>query len=117
MYFLVNDITLNDIITRLEALEGPDYELDKAIFYWRHPDLMERPMRAPDKFTCSIDAALTLVPEGWNFECGRHVRRGFKATLWGPAMPTIAWVTKSSIAIALCIAALKARQAMETDGV
>ena len=79
--------SLGDLIARLEKATGPDRELDCLIFelhhklltperrgtYYGEPtgqyfDLDGNPLpeRAPF-FTSSIDAAMTLVPDGWDF--------------------------------------------------
>jgi hypothetical protein len=67
-----------------EQATGPDHELDLAIVYALHPDIGPyrplcegddpifwhdpyRKMSCPN-FTSSIDAAMTLVPEGWWLE-------------------------------------------------
>lgn len=59
---------------RVEALTGPCHETDKAILaalgytwrgmgYWADDDSHQ--WRGPTFFTERLDAALTLVPEGW----------------------------------------------------
>lgn len=110
---------MQDLIKRLEAASGPDRELDHAITTALWPN---EPLQWPDQykasgdfwsrravphFTNSIDAALTLVPKG---------RRGFVG--FGGNNLSGTWVRgEASIdashkypAIALCIAALKARE-------
>ena len=63
------------LIERLEAATGPDRELDAAILvavggkrrfddWWIGYRFIGREASA---FTASIDAALTLVPEGWDY--------------------------------------------------
>ena len=89
------DEALRDLIERVEAAQGPDRELDRDIMivvvpcdrarfrYWApvNEDTgygvidVERVYYAPHcaqavavpQFTASIDAAMTLVPEGWRF--------------------------------------------------
>lgn len=71
---------LEAIIARLEAATGPDCKLDGEIFkllnpegHWvefsgvwhRRDDVDFVAYDIPPKFSLSIDAALTLVPEGW----------------------------------------------------
>lgn len=86
---------MKDLIERLEAATGPDQELDHAI---------GMAVGFGGDFTSSIDAALTLVPEGygWNLQGNTNsfyaVVRGYK----NKVSPTPA--------IALCIAALRARE-------
>lgn len=64
---------MDDLIAQLEAATGPDRELDAAIkelvgHAWDYAADWgmrgnEKPVALP--YTASIDAALTLVPEGW----------------------------------------------------
>lgn len=120
--------TIPALIERLRAAEGPDRGLDARIhillaggseadadYAATDPDLTCAPLR----YTESVDAALTLVPEAhlwelrhgvearaivWNMEtdygeAGHDVPKGYHAT---------------SPAIALCIAALEARHLIAT---
>lgn len=105
---------MNDLITRLEHAYGPDRELDRAIhirdgllgvgMYGDHP-----------RYTASIDAALTLVPEGWTVAtiCQNddkswfaELREGFLTSYNRVALSP---VKSSTPALALAAAALKAR--------
>lgn len=122
-------MTRDELIARLEAATGPDRELDRAIAMslgWRH-DPHDGPYgtwTAPDgtrhttfnEWTASIDAALTLVPEGMDWLiCSR--RRNFRDGYYVHIMDGDvnrdghsageAW--HLAPAVALCIAALKAR--------
>lgn len=59
---------LNTLASMVEALDGPDRKLDLEIVAivragMRHPDFI-----APPAYTESLDAAMTLVPEGWAVE-------------------------------------------------
>lgn len=100
-----------DLIERLEKATEPEWELDAAIA--RLDDIREAFGDCADDevppYTSSIDAALTLVPEGckWlvqdlgiGFEACTYPRKGVPCAAKGAAP-----------AIALCIAALKARSA------
>lgn len=116
----------NELIERLEAATGPDRELDAAIaeavghtvkydkadlrdttpWYQPVPDYSWQPV---PQFSASIDAALTLVPEGLNYEL---TTTGYKpgATvcgniLTGPHEGAYA----ATPALAICIAALRAK--------
>lgn len=116
----------NDLIAlaeRCEAATGSDRELDAAIaglfthdvesddgdFWWGPFDAA--PTRVPD-FTASLDAALSLVPEGWHTHLALqdrhslrwkwHLRGGFGVNAESRAQ---------SAALALCAAALRARAA------
>lgn len=146
---------LADLISRLEAATGPDRELDARIVLalnirpdWAKTDpaeliAMREPLVAPDTwtvsvgycgpslvflpYTASIDAALTLVPEGWFWRVGRtsiyqawafissthpdHGEPGRNEFAWKREE----WEPPSHPALALCIAALKARAALAKE--
>jgi hypothetical protein len=126
---------MKELIARLEKATGPDRELDVAIAFavglirerdgnylyatGNDSDMVVEPNEYDDHlvaqplryFTSSIDCALSLVPEGW---------------IWDLASTGAAWVMPdgdiegqivvSGIkhpAIALVIAALRAREAMK----
>ncbi len=108
-----------DLIARLEAATGPSRELDlelwwacKANHSGKHP--MEPAYKAQclkqndaPRYTFSIDAALSLVPDN-NDYCEAGVRAGvLHAACWQQRIGDIpAW----RIAILVTIAALKARE-------
>ena len=123
----------SELIARLEAAEGPSRELDLDISYG---------LGLPDwLFTGSVDAALTLVPEGpwsgeiiWRFgdlKIGGFVELNKANPAWlepgydysEPPHAHAACVDSYSdqepdpqprpIPIAICIASLRAREAME----
>lgn len=131
-------MTLDDLIALLEKAEAPSRELDQAIHLLVLPDdLASKIIRGDMKvhewslgmggicwrsdsgssggtwpvrhYSSSIDAALTLAPEGvndWDLRCRNSV--AFKATLYRPSRE---YEGRSPVlAIALCIAALKARK-------
>jgi hypothetical protein len=121
-------LTLAD---RCEAATGPDRELDVEIVYGLYPDIgnyagqcigddpifWHEPYRKQPcpHFTASLDAAMTLVPEGLDFGCGR----GIDTELGANKAVCHAWVGEGegdlvfaeTVALALCAAALKARAA------
>lgn len=129
--------TLLALAERCETAEGPDDVLDADIMAAVHPELTvhpwvrrtypngKRPFFAdtsdPDnlnvvstsRFTASLDAAVTLVPDdyGWQMRRG-HVGGGRTVCyLWdgkGIWSPTVVAATP---ALALCAAALRARAA------
>lgn len=143
--------SLGEIIKRLEAATGPDRSLDTAVMqaigYEAKDVLGERPGRFEQltgylcrkpgdahwtptpHVTRSIDAALTLVPDGWAWQVGPF---NFKRISWaqlaepaddiqgyGPGIKNRAQADHVVPAISLCIAALKARQAariLASDG-
>lgn len=104
---------MQDLIERLEKATGPDRTLDRSIIgvlvdageVESHPLLVDVP-----PYTASLDAALTLVMpgHGWSLQGNTDV---FYAVVYGqynkPAAPTPA--------LALCIAALRARLALSTS--
>lgn len=146
---------LSDLIERLEKATGPDRELDVAIGFavgrirerdgnylyatGNDSDMVVEPNEYDDHlvsqplsyYTASIDAALTLVPEGsWAGldpiffdEPGRVL---FDAIIcrpdWSQWTPAGEWIGRKEAraatpALALCIAALRARLSQEnTDG-
>ena len=135
----------NDLITRLESADGPSYALDCEIWDQIYPgerqarfdkltakgqpyhmrlgpadiDGYVQPLRS---FTASIDAALTLVPEGWNWMAGNRNQPIARAYVENSQMafvglggmkrnPDRQWFecVASTPALALAAAALKAR--------
>jgi hypothetical protein len=97
---------MDEPIAKLEALDGPDRELDAEIagtdpttVHWHDED--ETP-----RYTASIDAAVTLIPEGWYCDYDGQLgvihlyRKGDMKTHMGQA---------DTPAVAICIAALKAK--------
>jgi len=120
----------DDLIARLEAATELDRELDAEIgrfavarFLGYVPD---RPQHGCALYTASIDAALTLVPEGWRLAalCERDPwfcrleTHDFESVTWGKGSDWITEVTSgseatakaSTPALAICIAALRARE-------
>jgi hypothetical protein len=107
-------MTREELIAALEAATGPSRELDAAIFShlygWSYPlvgaavhDFRENGAA----YTASIDAALTLVPDG----CEAVIWTAGGADVF-PATPGLRAYDATHAAtpaIALCIAALRAR--------
>ena len=100
---------LADLIARLERAEGPDCELDCAIYAF-----VFVAQDNPPPYTGSVDAALTLVPEGVeevrlqiNKEVGCSNATMDPDTFVGETVVG----TANHPALALCIAALRAREA------
>ena len=116
-------VSFESLAHRCEQATGPDRELGKGVLKacgwteviafghsWLRPDgspLMASSLPDP---TASLDAALTLVPEGWQWEVqGRGlalVHDGKKFIHKGRA---------ATPALALCAAALRARAAMQAQ--
>ena len=117
-------MTLLELIAALEAAEGPSLELDRQISIAMSRITYNLPC------TASIDAALTLVPQGYDWDVGHIHKNGFvcASIMWeamagedfaefldaGPE--TIIWWNETgkaaTPALALCIAALKTRAAI-----
>ena len=100
---------LVELAERCEAAEGPDRELDDSIRF-----ITRQPFNAHQEpsYTASIDAALTLVPEGHHWQVGIGIETEF-----GHRDSAYAWCSQSDCgelniaatpALALCVAALRA---------
>lgn len=131
-------MTTAELIEKLERANGPSRELDaeiKAHVYggtamqspfngnWcvyqagasdpRRDRVMERPRHvlhevwANDRYTASIDAAIGLVPEGWGWTLQSDGGPGPMAFVKGCERYQVGFTP----AIAICIAALKAKEA------
>lgn len=119
---------MEDLIKRLEAATGPSRELDAEIVRlvagwkridspggadWIDPRGYEQCDRDVPHYTASIDAALTLVPEHWSATISTHPNNiGTFARVYNDGMktePAFNVHGNRPPAIALCIAALKAR--------
>jgi hypothetical protein len=115
---------------RCEAATGPDRELDGDIFCaLGHAPFIEGAYcayRSP-AYTASLDAAMTLVPEGWRWMAGHREfshARGYVEN-GGPAFvgvgtrrnPNRLWfeTTAATPALALTAAALRARAALAKE--
>jgi hypothetical protein len=123
---------------RVEAASGPDRELDVAIWRgitpnhealrkrwagsWTHADVQARKeaacelKNAPD-FTASLDAAMTLVPEGWCWAVRNGLSTAYAEMADEPFIETAHEKATGvdscarSPALALTAAALRARAA------
>jgi hypothetical protein len=120
---------MRDLIARLESATGPDRGLDAAIretvgLVWREDFYVWSQTgaryRGQVNFTASLDAALTLVPEGWAVHSMMiWPGNGTGLMLWGThEFSGERWHGKDDpkvearhmhAPIALCIAALRAR--------
>lgn len=96
------------LIARLEAATGPSFTLEQEIFRAVNPNATK--LSVPNNYTSSIDAALTLVPEGWLWRIMPSDFNGWLAEVWtddtldgefGARAPTPA--------LAIVIAALRAK--------
>lgn len=122
---------MKDLIERLEKATGPDRELDVLIAAARdgataewqayknefafHRDGSWVSVHPLLPFTASIDAALTLVPDDERVIMGRHQTVGTRpwAQVGRPANGSDS--TAPTPALALCIAALKARMTAASE--
>jgi hypothetical protein len=119
-------IDLLDLAVRVEGAEGPDRELDRAIYsafatltgsppYVGHM-LFGKPRSsdAPEPyFTASLDAAMGLVPEGWAFDLVQQLPpTRCTARVYGPKGQVTDLHYGITPALALCAAALRARAAL-----
>jgi hypothetical protein len=103
------------LIEQIENATEPSRSLDVAIVKaigWSdsRPYRREDCWREPLDFTASLDAAITLVPEGYFFAVSTHPQGAFAilaASGDGPAIRSAEAV--ATPALALCAAALKAR--------
>jgi hypothetical protein len=119
-------MNVQELIAKLEAATEGSRELDIAVaFVTDKPAsytdrLNDDGSRAPSNVRCghyttSLDAALTLVPEHHRFLLDKRPyaegrRDGYRAVVYrqaDPEMPESSWA--ATPALALCIAALKAR--------
>jgi hypothetical protein len=135
--------TLSSLIKRVEEATGPDRELDLLIYrattkegsveekiaamrdsLGREPSDAAKSLYrdsernfSPPRYTASIDAALTLVPEGWDASIHRQEASAPKAVCCGAVLrnpgrkdePVFSVWDKPTPALALVAAALKAR--------
>ena len=115
-----------ELIERIEALEGPDREVDRLVgraagwrhvpsgkYDWMKPSGMYCTIGLPP-FTASLDAAMTLVPEGWSGLLGFRGTHDYIEERGHAHIQTIvgekeAYAEASTPALALCAAALRAR--------
>ena len=124
---------MSDLIARLEAATEGSRELDYKIAltqgwtlqkmkgdrkpYWREPGETQYYMRStygPPHYTTSLDDAMTLVPEGCDVDLQTR-KRYCSIYRWddsrGYGVPLGSTCDAETPVLALCIAALKAREA------
>lgn len=102
-------VDLIELAERCEKAEGPDRELDLCIM--RYAENIGGAAENAKHYTASIDAALTLVPEGLQF----YLSRGDYATAATVGREQEWHATAATPALALCAAALRARAAQGSD--
>ncbi len=121
------------LIERLEQT-GPDRELDELVASafgwskvanpthaggllgrWYRPDGSMSGHGGPPSFTASIDAAMTLVPEGWSYEIRPRYARLIHPVHSYQDVQAWSRGTNGTTALALCIAALRAHLQSESN--
>ena len=113
--------TLNELIAKLEAAKDGSWELGDEVLlacgwkttanfdpanphpYWIRPDGVNVGINQPDP-TTSLDAALTLVPDSYQWSV-----TDWRVKAYAQIGATISSAEAAAPALALCIAALKAR--------
>lgn len=113
--------TFADLIARLEKASGPDREIDLAlsVIWFNEPEerfltdeLWRREFSIAQKYTASPEAALRLIPVGYGaISCHIDEHGGSSARLSHPYV----FGNGRTFALALCIAALKARASLAKD--
>lgn len=125
---------LLELADACEKASGPDRKLDERIadilftekqwhcvkglsdedggaWFWRNPD---GSIGTALRFTASLDAAMTLVPEGWLRSTSNEI--GYEeASLNNHVIQRTAWGCADSAALALTAAALRALAAQGGD--
>lgn len=108
-------MTREELIEALEKATGPCIMLEQEISIWRYAQEGLPAPPIPRPYTASLDAALSLVPEGWEW----IVFGAGGADVWhvgnDAVLHRIDETYAATPAIALCIAALRAREASD-DG-
>lgn len=108
---------LLELAERCEKATGPDRLLDTQISDALRRHGVKRPPGMPRALTASIDAALTLVPDGYvwhvDLSAGGYYADVIDPVSAAPGSPNGAPPTITSAALALCAAALYAHAAME----
>lgn len=105
--------SLSDLIARLEKATGDSRTLDAMIHHLVRDGIGNGAYSHAPQYTSSIDAAMTLVPEGHHFgldtAAADEVYSFASIMLNGVAIGRPANHAGRTPAIALCIAALRAR--------
>jgi hypothetical protein len=113
-------MTREELIARLEAATGPDRALDEEISRGVNPDeWLVRDRHAPageegwgwdiPRYTASIDAAMALIPDGMFVAVKRYSDGWYARVAAENTSPVSFRGEQKPAAIALCIAAIKAR--------
>ena len=114
---------MQELIERLEKAEGPSIDIDWHIYRFLTPKDEQSWVRPP-AYTSSIDDALTLLPAGCVLETlsqGTDEPSTWRVILWhlkqliGKNPQTRHRAKHRTPAIAICIAALRARMQKESE--
>lgn len=104
---------MEELIARLEAAENGSRELDNLIAQELKMAAPDDPVGWPPQFSQSLDAALTLVPEGMKLadlsEASLDRAGPWRCGIYGTDGIVAATAKRPTAPLALCIAALKAR--------
>jgi hypothetical protein len=103
-------MTLLELAERCEKATGPDFDLSFAI--WQAAIEPIAPSSRQPDYTASLDAAMTLVPEGWFLSVSTHPEGAFAVAVCQDLIGK-SDLRVATAALALCAAALKARAAKE----
>ena len=124
---------VNNLIAELERATEGSRELDEIIHHSIIPSYTPQPncpsqQQLSPHYTTSLDAALTLVPEGWfiwglsdhrtsvHYLGDKHEHVCWRASLQTLNGGRLTVASGKALSLALCIASLSARQAMKEDG-
>ena len=122
------NVTMEELAVRCEALAGPDREVDFLILCIADPRAVKTgPLPGDPKYTASLDAAMSLIPDGWRWwKAGDGRTGGSRMVLVDAEDENGRWSvfgecpcpeTSERNAAALCSAALRARALTpRTDG-
>ena len=126
---MTDPATLLELALACERAEGPSRELDARIAIaaagwtseasgkvWRGPNKQLK-LFDPPNFTGSLDIAVSLVPKWWRFTLESGPKTKNYALAQGPLTGKFAHLKRgawaSGAALAICVAALRARAAQE----
>ena len=109
---------MSDLAKRIEELEGPRFALEQEIFRVVNPQATAQ--SKPPAYTASLDAAMSLVPEGWGFRFGElfwvktdsgEIKSCAKGGVAEMLATDVLSIGKAATpALALCAAAIRARE-------
>lgn len=119
-------IMTHELVNRLSQATGPDRSLDNDIWALLDQPLPDDPAGWPPRYTESIEAALALVPDGWQWQASNRAPKpkAGRAYIYNGEPHSVGVggmrnnpkyrgheVTAATPAIAMCIVGLMAREA------